>query len=257
MVDEHCLHRLYRHDGLLAGLPRWRLGKDRGIVLRDGGAIWTGSSWRSASKAQVTAALHQGRVKVLVCTDAASEGLNLQAAGAVVNFDLPWNPSKVEQRIGRIDRIGQVLDEVRIVDLYLTNSVDARVYRALAQRCSLFEEFVGAMQPVLSRAMRMLLGRKHQFNEAELAKLRFVEQTKNDPSLMEPFAEDDPVDTQDRYVAGGKDHVQTADRSLGRIRCRHKAPQRRGGRTYRTERFALRCEPKGLTEDTTPTYWMV
>jgi superfamily II DNA/RNA helicase len=109
----------------------------------------------------VTTALDEGRVKVLVCTDAASEGLNLQAAGAVVNFDLPRNPLKVEQRIGRIDRIGQVLDEVRIVNLYLTNSVDARVYRALAKRCNLFEEFVGAMQPVLSRAMRMLLGREH------------------------------------------------------------------------------------------------
>jgi hypothetical protein len=159
----------------------------------DGGAIWTGSTWRSASKAQVTAALNQGRVKVLVCTDAASEGLNLQAAGAVVNFDLPWNPSKVEQRIGRIDRIGQTLDEVRIINLYLTNSIDARVYRTLGERCSLFEEFVGAMQPVLSRAMRMLLGRVH-FDEAELANL--AEQIKSEPSLMEPFADDDELDTK-------------------------------------------------------------
>ena len=158
----------------------------------DGGALWTGNAWRTASKEQVTAALRQGKVKVLVCTDAASEGLNLQAAGGLVNFDLPWNPSKVEQRIGRIDRIGQALDEVRIVNLFLANSVDARVYRALALRCRLFEEFVGPMQPVLSRAMRMLLGRE-DFDEMELEKL--VAQIRADPTLMEPFADDDDLDT--------------------------------------------------------------
>jgi hypothetical protein len=158
----------------------------------DGGAIWSGTAWQSASKDKVTAALSQGRVKVLICTDAASEGLNLQAAGALVNFDLPWNPSKVEQRIGRIDRIGQALGEVRIVNLFLANSVDARVYRALAARCRLFEEFVGPMQPVLSRAMRMLLG-KEDFDEMELEKL--AAEIKADPALMEPFADDDDVDT--------------------------------------------------------------
>jgi superfamily II DNA or RNA helicase len=158
----------------------------------DGGAIWSGNAWQSASKDKVTAALREGRVRVLVCTDAASEGLNLQAAGALVNFDLPWNPSKVEQRIGRIDRIGQALSEVMIVNLFLTNSVDARVYRALAARCGLFEEFVGPMQPVLSRAMRMLLG-KEDFDETELDEL--AAQIKADPTLMEPFADDEDVDT--------------------------------------------------------------
>jgi hypothetical protein len=216
----------------------------------DGGAIWTGSAWQSASKAQVTAALHQGQVKVLICTDAASEGLNLQAAGAVVNFDLPWNPLKVEQRIGRVDRIGQALDEVRIVNLYLTNSVDAQVYRALALRCNLFEEFVGAMQPVLSRAMRMLLGREH-FDETELEAL--AAQIKSDPSLIEPFADDDDVDT----------HVDTplvAKDNLGRL---IDALEGSGIPTKiisnavieLTEpglRIAFR--PKGLTEDILVTY---
>jgi hypothetical protein len=96
----------------------------------------------------------------LICTDAASEGLNLQAAGAVINYDLPWNPSRIEQRIGRIDRIGQKYSEVHIVNLFLKDSVDDRVYRVLRQRCGLFEHFVGAMQPVLARARRMLLGQE-------------------------------------------------------------------------------------------------
>ena len=81
---------------------------------------------------------------------------------------------------------------MRIVNLFLANSVDARVYRALAARCRLFEEFVGPMQPVLSRAMRMLLG-KEDFDEMELEKL--AAEIKADPALMEPFADDDDVDT--------------------------------------------------------------
>jgi superfamily II DNA or RNA helicase len=216
----------------------------------DGGAIWTGSSWRSASKAQVTAALHQGQVKVLVCTDAASEGLNLQAAAAVVNFDLPWNPSKVEQRIGRIDRIGQVLEEVRVVNLYLTNSVDARVYRALAQRCSLFEEFVGAMQPVLSRAMRMLLGREH-FNETELAAL--AEQIKNDPSLIEPFADDDEVDTQVDVPLVAKGDLGVL---IGALEGSGVGSKPINDTVVELSEPALRIaiEPKGLAEDLSATY---
>ena len=143
------------------------------------------------SKEDVTAALGAGKIRALVCTDAASEGLNLQAAGALINFDLPWNPSKVEQRIGRIDRIGQVLPVLPIVNLYLNGSVDQRVYRALAERCGLFEHYVGPMQPVLSRAMRMLVEREH-FDEKALADL--AREIEADPTITEAFPDDDPAE---------------------------------------------------------------
>ena len=52
------------------------------------------------------------------CTDAAAEGLNFQFCGALVNYDMPWNPMRVEQRIGRIDRLGQDHPAIRIVNLY-------------------------------------------------------------------------------------------------------------------------------------------
>jgi hypothetical protein len=104
---------------------------------------------------------------VLLCSDAASEGLNLQVASALINYDLPWNPARVEQRIGRIDRIGQKASDLRIVNLVLAESVDERVYQVLGQRCDLFRTFVGAMQPVLSVARRMLLG-VQPFSAAEL-----------------------------------------------------------------------------------------
>ncbi|MDI6773006.1 MAG: helicase-related protein [bacterium] len=133
-------------------------GDALGCYTGGGGQLRNGSAWAPVSKTTITETLEAGRLRILLCTDAASEGLNLQAAGAVINYDLPWNPSKVEQRIGRIDRIGQTLPVVRVVNLFLRDSVDDQVYRALRRRCGLFEHFVGAMQRVLSRARRMLLG---------------------------------------------------------------------------------------------------
>lgn len=153
-----------------------------------GGERWNGSQWVPLTKDEVTRALWNGQIRVLICTDAASEGLNLQAAGAVINYDLPWNPSKVEQRIGRVDRIGQPLSEIQVVNLFLVHSIDERVYRTLGQRCKLFERFVGAMQPVLARARRMLLGHE-QVEEALLA----AEADKLDSELLaqEAYVESD------------------------------------------------------------------
>ena len=133
----------------------------------EGGTIYEGDRWRHTSKEDITARLDRGEIRVLLCSDAASEGLNLQVAGALINYDLPWNPARVEQRIGRIDRIGQKADLLRIANLVLADSVDENVYRVLSQRCDIFRNYVGAMQPVLSVARRMLLG-VQPFNEAAL-----------------------------------------------------------------------------------------
>ena len=141
---------------------RAELSRDYGAAVAsysgEGGSIYASGAWSEASKDEVTRLVRQGAIRFLVCTDAASEGLNLQAAGAIVNYDLPWNPSRVEQRIGRIDRIGQKRTIVKIVNLYLKDSVDDQVYGALRRRCGLFNHFVGAMQPVLALARRMLDG---------------------------------------------------------------------------------------------------
>lgn len=159
-----------------------------GCYTGDGGRIWDGAPWKNVPKDAITAMLRGGRIKVLLCTDAASEGLNLQAAGAVINYDLPWNPSKVEQRIGRIDRIGQKLPRVKIANLLLRDSVDEKVYRVLHERCELFEHFVGPMQPVLSRARKMLLGQEH-FNPTALR--QEADAVDGDPIAKETYFESD------------------------------------------------------------------
>jgi ERCC4-related helicase len=75
-----------------------------------------------------------GRLRLLVATDAASEGLNLQALGTVVNVDLPWNPARLEQRVGRVKRIGQRVDRVRVLNLRYTGSVEDQVHQKLSER---------------------------------------------------------------------------------------------------------------------------
>ena len=131
-----------------------------GTYSGDGGRIWQEGRWIAVTKDVITRLLRERKLRILLCTDAASEGLNLQAAGAVINYDLPWNPSKVEQRIGRVDRIGQELTEIRVINFFLESSVDQRVYAVLRERCQMFEGFIGRMQPVLARAQKMLLGRE-------------------------------------------------------------------------------------------------
>jgi hypothetical protein len=95
----------------------------------------------------------------LLCTDAAAEGLNFQFCGALVNYDMPWNPMRVEQRIGRIDRLGQRHPDIQIVNLHYSNTVEADVYKALRERIGLFENVVGRLQPILASLPKLISGR--------------------------------------------------------------------------------------------------
>ena len=82
--------------------------------------------------------------KILILTDAGSEGLNLQFCNTVINYDLPWNPMKIEQRIGRCHRYGQVNDVVAINLLNKGNAADKRVYDILSQKFELFNDIFGS-----------------------------------------------------------------------------------------------------------------
>ena len=86
--------------------------------------------------------------QILISTEAGGEGRNLQFCHLLVNYDLPWNPMKVEQRIGRVDRIGQ--DEpIRIFNLWVKDTVEARVLDVLEDRIRMFVETVGGLDPIL------------------------------------------------------------------------------------------------------------
>jgi hypothetical protein len=83
------------------------------------------------------------RARVLVSTDAGGEGINLQFTHAIVNYDLPWSPSRIEQRIGRVDRIGQT-HPVQAINLAMEHSVDARVLEVLETKLAVILAELGA-----------------------------------------------------------------------------------------------------------------
>lgn len=87
--------------------------------------------------------------EIMIATEAAAEGVNLQFCSLVVNYDLPWNPQRIEQRIGRCHRYGQKYDVVVVNFLNKSNAADQRVYRLLSEKFQLFEGVFGASDEVL------------------------------------------------------------------------------------------------------------
>ena len=94
--------------------------------------------------------------KILLSSEVASEGVDLQFSSVLINYDLPWNPAKIEQRIGRIDRIGQEAENILIWNFIYANSIDERIYERLFQRLRIFEQALGSMESMLGREIRSL-----------------------------------------------------------------------------------------------------
>jgi len=145
-----------------------------------GGEAWHDGAWRPVTKEAIKNAFRDGQVKILLCTDAASEGLNLQTCGALVNYDLPWNPMRVEQRIGRFDRIGQRYPVVQVRNLFYAGTIEAEIYRRLSDRIDWFRTVVGELQPILSlvaQAIERVALQPRQQREQELrAQVAEIEQ---------------------------------------------------------------------------------
>ena len=116
-----------------------------------GGEIPGADGWRPVDRDTVKRRFRDGDADILLCTEAAAEGLNFQFCGALINYDMPWNPMRVEQRIGRIDRVGQRHRTIRIVNLHYEDTVETDIYRVLRERIGLFTKMVGRLQPILSR----------------------------------------------------------------------------------------------------------
>lgn len=86
--------------------------------------------------------------QILIATEAGGEGRNLQFAHTMVNYDLPWNPMRIEQRIGRLDRIGQK-HPVTIINLAVRGTIEERVLEVLDRRIKVFEDTIGGLDPIL------------------------------------------------------------------------------------------------------------
>lgn len=125
---------------------------DEPIGLYAGGSksgIYVDGSFKKKEKEEIKKAVKQREIKVLVGTDSASEGLNLQTLGNLINLDLPWNPTRLEQRKGRIQRIGQLNDFVHIYNMRYKDSVEDRVHHLLSTRLESIYNVFGQLPDVL------------------------------------------------------------------------------------------------------------
>ncbi len=86
---------------------------------------------------------------ILLSSEVGSEGLDMQFCNVVVNYDMPWNPMRVEQRIGRIDRIGQKADKLFIFNLCIEGTIEDRIYSKLYNKLDIFESSIGELEPIL------------------------------------------------------------------------------------------------------------
>ena len=169
---------------------------------RGGEVRSAGGAWNAVGRDEAKRRFRDGEADLLLCTDAAAEGLNFQFCGTLINYDMPWNPMRVEQRIGRIDRLGQAHAVIRIVNLHCEGTVETDVYRALRTRIGLFEKVVGPLQPILARLPQTIAG-------AVLGGGRRAAPT------PDPGARSDVVEAVERQVrearAGGFDIDATVD----------------------------------------------
>lgn len=111
----------------------------------------TGST--TADKRQAIVDYFRETAQIMIATEAASEGINLQFCSLLVNFDLPWNPQRVEQRIGRCHRYGQQNDVVVVNFINKANRADQRVYELLDEKYNLFKGVFGSSDEVLGKVM--------------------------------------------------------------------------------------------------------
>lgn len=152
-LKQGCIIFSQYRDSLL-GLMEY-LGEvipDERIGLYSGGTsslVMTNGVRRYETRENIKKMVKDGEIRLLLGTDAASEGLNLQRLGTLINLDLPWNPTRLEQRKGRIQRIGQRLDEVKIYNMRYAGSVEDRVHELLSGRLNEIYDLFGQLPDVL------------------------------------------------------------------------------------------------------------
>ena len=126
-------------------------------VYKGGGKIevkYGDLDWINSNREDIKTDLEEGNIEIVFCSTAAQEGVNLQAAATLINLDVPWIPSDLEQRIGRIARLGQQEPVVNIYNLWYPNSYEAKIYKRLLERKDLLEVALGKFPEVVSDAIK-------------------------------------------------------------------------------------------------------
>jgi hypothetical protein len=104
-------------------------------------------------RAELMAAFRRGDFAVMLASRVASEGLDFEFCSAVVNYDLPWNPMEVEQRIGRADRFGQLEEKILVLNFHTPGTIETDIIERVHQRIGVFTSSIGELEPILRENM--------------------------------------------------------------------------------------------------------
>jgi superfamily II DNA or RNA helicase len=142
---------------------------------------------------------------ILLSSEVGSEGIDLQFCRTLINYDLPWNPMKVEQRIGRLDRIGQTSDRIHIVNLVLQETVEDRILNRLYERIGVFERAIGDLESILGDSVQELVLSLYQDDLDEAEREAKAEQTIS--ALAERARSLGELEEQVSNLVAFKDHL--------------------------------------------------
>ena len=119
-----------------------RLGRDFRIGMLHGGVP-------KHRRERIMYDFRRGHFDLLLASKVASEGLDFEFCSAVINYDLPWNPMEVEQRIGRIDRIGQVEKKIGVLNFHTPGTIESDIIERVMDRIQVFEHSIGELEPII------------------------------------------------------------------------------------------------------------
>jgi SNF2 family DNA or RNA helicase len=128
---------------------RKRLKEDGFTVEVIHGAVPLQSGNGVYGRDQIMNDFKKGKYQILLSSEVGGEGLDFQYCHAIINYDLPYNPMRVEQRIGRVDRFGQKADKIIVANVFIKGTVDEEIYDRLYRRIRLVEDGVGSLEPIL------------------------------------------------------------------------------------------------------------
>jgi superfamily II DNA or RNA helicase len=149
---------------------------------------------------------------IMLASEVGAEGLDFQFCGALFNYDLPWNPMKVEQRIGRLDRYGQIRPKIHIYNMVISDTIETRIFLKLYERIHLFESSIGDLEAILGEEVRQI-SRDVFMNR--LTKQEEMEKAEQAAHRLERYRQDqEEFETQRKSLMGQDDFFE---RELGQM----------------------------------------
>jgi superfamily II DNA or RNA helicase len=155
------------HQGLLFTFSRPTLNYLKGRLASHCRVAVLHGGVPRRKRQEIITAFRKGAYDLVLANRVASEGLDFEFCSFVVNYDLPWNPMEVEQRIGRIDRIGQEAEKIAILNVWCPAALDEKMKHRLLQRIGVFERTIGALEPIIDTHLRDLRSLVFDFSLSE------------------------------------------------------------------------------------------